>query len=334
MEYVQTASPVASRALVENYEVGVSSATVRNEMSKLEEQGYLTQPHTSAGRIPTESGFRYFVERLMETYTLSPMEQRMIAHQFYQNAGQSPGVDAASRLCIGSHRAGNRHHHQSACQTHTLQTSGAYQHPRARAVLLILVLQGGTVEQQMLALPHPINQPKLSESADRINKLCKGFSASEIEAQLPKVPALEQDILQVIISLMQRVTQIHSAEIYHHGLPELLQEPEFAAGQDTSAKLIRVIEEDSQLRAVISDALSPLNGIGNIRVVIGGESKWEALRACSLVMTRYGVNNYATGALGIVGPIRMPYGRTISVVRFISGVLNELVYDMYRPAKE
>lgn len=332
-EHVQTASPVASRVIVENYEVGISSATVRNEMSKLEELGYLAQPHTSAGRIPTESGFRYFVERLMEDQSLSPMKQRMIAHQFYQTrdnlkewmplaASVLAHTTQGTAVITSPHAKRAHYKHLELINTH------------GRAVLLVLVLHGGTVEQQMLALPHPMNQLALSEIAARLNRLCNGFSTPEIKEQLAQVSALETDILQVVISLMQKMASMPSNEIYHYGLPQLLQEPEFAAEKENSARLIRVIEEDSQLRAIISDALSPLNGIGSIRVIIGGESKWDALRACSLVMTRYGVANYATGALGILGPIRTSYGRTISVVRFVAGILNELVYDMYRPTEE
>lgn len=332
-EHVQTASPVASRAIVENYEVGISSATVRSEMSKLEELGYLTQPHTSAGRVPTESGFRYFVERLMEDQTLSLTKQRMIAHQFYQTrdnlkewmplaASVLAHTSRGTALITSPHAKRARYKHLELINTH------------GRAVLLVLVLHGGTVEQQMLALPRSLTQTELSETAEQLNRLCHGFSTLEIKQQLAQVPALETDILQVVISLMQKVARMPANDIYHHGLPQLLQEPEFAAAKGSSAKLIRAIEENNQLRAIISDALSPLNEIGSIRVIIGGESKWDALRACSLVMTRYGVANYATGALGILGPIRMSYGRTISVVRFVASILNELVYDMYRPTAE
>ena len=332
-EHVRTANTVSSRVLVENYEIGVSSATVRNEMSKLEELGYLTQPHLSAGRIPTEKGFRYFVERLMEDQSLSPMEQRTIAHQFYQArdnikewmplaASVLAHTTQGAAIITSPHANQARYKHLELINTH------------GRAILLILVLHGGTVEQQMLALPHPMDQIMLSETAKHLNQLCKGFSAQEITQQLAKVSVLETGILRVVISLMEKIASMPSNDIYHHGLPRLLQEPEFASGKGTSAQLIRVIEEDNQLRAIISEALSPLNGFDSIRVIIGGESKWDALHTCSLVLTRYGVANYATGALGILGPIRMSYGRTISVVRFVASVLNELVYDMYRPTEE
>jgi heat-inducible transcriptional repressor len=119
--------------------------------------------------------------------------------------------------------------------------------------------------------------------------------------------------------------------IYQHGLVDLLQASEFAEGDMTSTAVVRVLEERSLLQAVLAETLTPAVGVGSVRVLIGGEGRWDELRACSFVLARYGVANYATGALGVVGPIRMPYGRAVSAVRFVAGVLGELVYEMYQP---
>lgn len=330
-EHVRTVEPVASGALVEYYDLGVSSATVRNEMARLEELGYLLQPHTSAGRIPTESGFRYFVERLMNEEALSPVEQRRIAHQFYQAQDHiEQWMPLAASVVARTTRG-------AAVVTAPRAERAVYKHleliaTHGRAVLLVLVLQGGTVEQRMLALPELMGQPALSEAADRLNQLCSGLTGAEIRKRSLMLPALEAEILDVVLSLMQQTEEQPANEIYRHGIPQLLEQPEFAESESTG--LIRVLEETSQLQAVIADALSPVAGVGGIRVVIGGEGPWDALRMCSLVVTRYGVADYATGALGVLGPVRMSYGRTISVVRFVAGVLNEMVYEMYRPLEQ
>ncbi len=327
-EHVRTAQPVASGTVVEGYDLNVSSATVRNEMARLEELGYLLQPHTSAGRVPTESGFRYFVERLMNEQALSPVEQRMIAHQFYQ---AQDNIEAWMPLAasVVAHTAKG-----AAVITAPRPDQAIYKHleliaTHGRAVLMVLVLQGGIVQQRMLALPESLDQRALSEAADRLNQLCSGLTASKIRAQSLELPSLESNVLDVMLSLMEKTEQLPSDEIYRHGVPQLLEQPEFAEQEGTG--LIRVLEETSQLQAVIAEALNPVAGVGNIRVVIGGEGRWNALRMCSLVVTRYGVADYATGALGVLGPIRMAYGRTISVVRFVADVLNEMVYEMYRP---
>ena len=330
-EHVRTVDTVASGALVDHYDLGVSSATVRNEMARLEDLGYLLQPHTSAGRVPTESGFRYFVERLMNEEMLSRVEQRQIAHQFYQAQDQIEQWMPLAASVVARTTQG------AAVVTAPRAERAIYKHveliaTHGRAVLLVLVLQGGTVEQRMLALPESMGQQALSEAADRLNQRCSGLTAAEIKKPPLTLPALEGQILEVVLTLMQQTEQQPANEIYRHGIPQLLEQPEFIESE--SAGLIRVLEETSRLQAVIADALNPVAGVGGIRVIIGGEGPWEALRMCSLVVTRYGVADYATGALGVLGPVRMSYGRTISVVRFVAGVLNEMVYEMYQPAAQ
>ncbi|HNT75993.1 MAG TPA: heat-inducible transcriptional repressor HrcA [Anaerolineae bacterium] len=328
-EHVETASPVASRTLVENYGLEFSPATVRNEMAYLEERGYLSQPHTSAGRRPTESGFRYFVEYLMPDQSLPLQERRMIAHQFHQARDHIEAwMPLAAAVLARSSRG-------AAVVTAPRTLRPIYKHlelivTHGRAVLLVLVLQDGTVEQQMLALNEPMPQPLLREAADRLNQACAGLYADQIEQHIQEFPSLEADIAKLICSTMRNAEAGPSDEIYHHGLSDLLRAPEFSEGDAASTGVVRVLEEQTLLQTVLSETLTPL-GVGGVRVLIGGEGRWEELRACSLVLARYGVANYATGALGVVGPIRMAYARTISAVRFVASMLGELVYEMYQP---
>lgn len=333
-EHVQTAGTVASRTLVERYKLDISPATVRNEMARLEELGHLSQPHTSAGRIPTEKGFRYFVKYLMNEQALSAIERRMIAHQFYQARDHiEQWVPLASSVLARAAQA-------AAILTTPRTTRALYKHleliaTHGRAVLLILVLEGGTVEQQMLVLSEPMSQQALRDAADRLNQACIGLNADQIESRVHEFPLLETDIAEIVLSMMRRAeAQPSDDEIYYHGLSDLLQAPEFAATEEASTSLVRVLEERSILRAVLAETLTPSLGVGSIKVLIGGEGRWEELRACSMVLTRYGVPNYATGALGVVGPIRMHYGRAVSAVRFVANVLGELVHEIYQPDLE
>ncbi len=329
-EHVETAGTVASRVLVERYDLGVSPATVRNEMAHLEELGYLLQPHTSAGRVPTDQGFRYFVERLMEEGSLPQNEQRTIAHQFYQARNRiEEWMPLASTVLAKAAQA-------AAILTAPRTTQPIFKHleliaTHGRAVLLILVMEGGTVEQQMLALSEPMTQNALREAADRLNQSCAGKDADQIKQHMHEFPPLEADIAQLVLSTMQSAEGEPSDEFYYHGLSDLLQAPEFAVAEDASNALVRVLEERSLLQAVVAETLTPSVGIGSVRVLIGGEGRWDELRTCSIVLARYGVADYATGALGVVGPIRMHYGRAISAVRFVANVLGELVYDIYQP---
>jgi heat-inducible transcriptional repressor len=329
--HVDTAGTVASRTLVEEYNLNVSPATVRNEMAYLEELGFLQQPHTSAGRIPTEMGFRYYVQRLMEERALPQAEQRKIAHQFHQARDQiDTWLPLASSVLAKSAKAAAvltapRSEHATFKHLEMISTHG-------RAVLLVLVLEGGSIEQQMLSLSEYMPQAALREAADRLNQVCAGLNTGQIEARIHEFPPLENDIASLVVSIMHNVEDELSDELYSYGLSDLLRYPEFSELGSSSANLVQSLGERSLLHAVLSETLTPSVGVGTVRVLIGGEGRWDELRSCSVVLARYGVANYVTGTMGVVGPVRMHYGRAISAVRFVASVLGELVYDFYQPA--
>lgn len=324
-EYVKTASPVSSRALVEQYNLPVSSATVRNELAHLEETGHLTHPHTSAGRVPTHEGYRYFVERLLGEVMLPLRERLTIVHQFHQarhNLEQWMPL-AASVLA--------RTAREAAVVTAPQVKQSRYKHlqlisTQGVGVLLILVLQGGMVKQRMLRLNEPLSQEELDEVSGRINNLCNGLTVDEIEERASALPPFEIDVVELVMQIMSRVDAPSSGAIYSDGLSEVLQKPEFAEGEEAHT-IVQVMEERSFLRAVMAEALN--SEVGSVRVLVGGEGRWERLRACSLVLARYGVPEHSTGALGVVGPTRMLYGRAISAVSFVSELLSDLVYETY-----
>lgn len=324
-EYVKTATPVSSRALVERYGLPVSSATVRSELAHLEETGHLTHPHTSAGRVPTHQGYRYFVERLLGEVELPLRERLTIVHQFHQarqNLEQWMPLAASTlartvrgaALVTAPHSRRARYKHLQLISTQGL------------GVLLVLVLRGGLVKQRMLTLADPMTQGQLTETSDRLNQLCFGRTSEEIEADLDAFSGLDGEVAELISDIMRRVDTRTSGVIYSDGLSEMLQQPEFSEGE-RAQELVQVMEERSFLRRVIDEALSP--EVGHVRVLVGGEGQWEQLRTCSLVLTRYGVADFSTGALGVVGPTRMFYGRAISAVRFVAELLSDLVHETY-----
>ena len=324
-EYVKTASPVSSRALVERYGLPVSSATVRSELAYLEESGHLTHPHTSAGRVPTHEGYRYFVERLLGEVELPLRERLTIIHQFHQareNLEQWMPLAASTlartvqgaALVTAPHSRRARYKHLQLISTEGL------------GVLLVLVLRGGMVKQRMLRLADPRTQRELAEVSDRLNQVCSGLTAAEIDAEQDGLPELAREVAELVAEIMRRVDTRASGVMYSDGLSEMLQQPEFAEGEKAQ-ELVQVMEERSFLRRVIEEALSP--EVGHVRVLVGGEGQWDQLRACSLVLARYGVAEFSTGALGVVGPTRMFYGRAISAVRFVAELLSDLVYETY-----
>ena len=324
-EYVKSTSPVSSRALVDSYSLQVSTATVRNELARLEEMGYLTHPHTSAGRVPTHKGYNHFVEQLLDEVDLPLHERRTIAHQFHQvPRGFEHWMPLAASVLA-------RTAHGAALVTAPLATQSGYKHvqliaTQGRLVLLVLVLRGGAVKQQMLNLAKPLDQAALNEASDRLNQLLNGLTADHIQSRIGELPPFEANVADIVVDIMRRADSRTAGMVYRDGLSEVLQQPEFAEGAHVQG-LVRVMEEQSFLEAVLTDALSP--EVGSVRVLIGGEGRWDELQACSLVLGRYGVAGFATGALGVVGPTRMFYGRAISAVRFVSEVLSDMVYDMY-----
>jgi heat-inducible transcriptional repressor len=325
-DYIDTAQPVGSASLVQKYNLDISSATVRNEMVALTEKGYLRQPYTSAGRVPTEDGYRYFVRQLMG-HTELPMTTRdTIAHQFYQ-AGQD--VDrwmrlAASVLAHQSQAASlvTAPHPEQARFKH-IELISTY----GRQVLMVLVLSGGDVRQQMLALAESVNQDQLSTTANEINEICQGLQADQISSMSGRLDALGQDILKLIVDDMHRSGEMLGGEVYRDGLTHVLAEPEFAE-MEVARRAMRILEERPLLEDLLSRTVLTAN-VGGVQVLIGGEGDWEELRECSMVLARYGVPGLATGALGVMGPIRMAYGRTISTVRFVAGLLSDLVVDLH-----
>jgi heat-inducible transcriptional repressor len=323
-DYIDSAQPVGSMRLVEHYHLDLSSATIRNEMSALTDLGYLRQPHTSAGRVPTEEGYRFFVDQMINQAELPKAVQHTISHQFHQ---------ARADVDQWMHLAASVLAHQSqgaSVVTAPRADRARFQHvelisTQGRQVLMVLVLSGGEVSQQLLTLAEPVPQGKLSQTAERLNGLLTGRVADEIDSASARFDALDQDILFLIIQAMHRTAESISGEVYTDGLTNVLSEPEFAES-DEARRALRLFEEHSSLQDLLARTATN-STVGGLQVLIGGEGEWEELRQCSMVLARYGVPGFATGTLGVLGPMRMSYARTIPTVRYVAGLLSGLVND-------
>ncbi len=323
--YVETAQPVGSKALIERYKLDTSSATIRNDMVELTEAGYLRQPYTSAGRVPTEEGYRYFVRQLMGQTELPMNTRRTITHQFYQ-AGRDVNRWMRLAASVLAHQSQG-----ASLVTSPRPESARFKHlslisTHGRQVLMVMVWSGGQVRQQMLTLAEPVSQEQLTAAAGHINSVCEGLEADGIAALKDQFDALEQDIIKLIREELDRMKLLVSGEVYRDGLTNVLAEPEFAESE-TARKALRVLEERSLLEDLLSRTVLT-SGMDDVQVLIGGEGTWEDLRDCSIVLGRYGAPGLVTGALGVLGPTRMAYGRTVSTVRFVSGLLSDLVIEM------
>lgn len=317
--YVATAQPVSSKSLLEIAGMRVSSATIRNEMAELEELGYLTHPHTSAGRVPTDAGYRYFVEHLLGESELPLQEQNTIRHQFHQaRTEMSQWMQLAAAVLARSARSAS------------LVTAPRLDSPilrrlelistQSRLVLLVLVLEGGTVRQRILTLKEPMTQEALSQVGAKLNGHYAGDTSFVMRSKFGGLAEFEQDVMALVVELMETGGQ-SSTETYRDGLKEVLREPEFT-DQDGARAIVGAIEQPD-----FFDQITP--PVGTVQVVIGGEGRWRELSACSMVVARYGVEGYATGTLGVLGPTRMPYSRAISTVRYVADLMSNLVSDLY-----
>ncbi len=319
-EYIASGIPVGSRAVLDRYELGVSPATIRNEMAALEELGFLTHPHTSAGRMPTEEGYRFFVEHLLGDMTLPPDERLLIRHQFGQARAE---MDHWVKLA-------------AAVLAHTVRNVALATAPKAvnsrfkrlelieirdGIVLLVLVTMEGSVKQQMLNLP--LLQDELKRVANELNEQLAGRSVAEIKAQSQVLSQWAADVASLLVSIMERLDS-QVSDIYREGLSHALTEPEFAEG-DMIRRVIEIIEARPLLESIVAKTRES----DGVQVIIGGEGRWRELSQVSLVLSRYGVDEDTTGVLGVLGPLRMPYGRTISAVRYVANLMSELLREFY-----
>jgi heat-inducible transcriptional repressor len=324
-EYVELANPVGSNHIVDKFNLGISSATVRNEMAALTEAGLLRQPHTSAGRVPTEKGYRYFVRNQLSDSDLPNAEKRMISHQFLQApADIEEWVRLAASVLAQQSRV-------ASLVTVPKPSTAFFKHlemiaTQGQHVLMVLVLQGGDVRQQMLTLKDSYEQEHLTKVAATINQLAMGKGADEIGELADSETDLGADILRLVSQLMGRADEERTGHVYRDGLTNVLAQPEFS-DSDSARSALRLFEENAFLEDVLFSVLSP--SIGGVQVVIGGEGAWEELKECSIVLSRYGAPGSVTGAVGVLGPTRMAYGRSISAVRYVASLLSNLVVDTY-----
>ena len=322
-EFVSTAQPVGSSSIVHQHDLGVSAATIRNDLAALEQLGLLTHPHTSAGRVPTDLGFRFFVQHLLNRTQLEETEQNSIRREF----GLVPqDIEQWLRLSTAVLARASR---SAALATTPRSVSSTFKHMElvhinGTKVLLVLVLQEGTVKQQLLDLDEEMGQSELSRVSNELNAHLIGCDAAGLPRFLPKLSPFAIQVAALVAETMQRLDQGSRVQVFRDGLIDVLRAPEFAEGE-TMRKIVQVLEQPYLIEQIAEDASLD----STVHVVIAGDGRYEQLRDVSLVLARYGASNRLTGLLGVVGPVRMWYGRTIGAVGFVSELMTEIVEETY-----
>jgi len=327
-EYTQTALPVGSKGLVSQYGLDISSATVRNELARLEDRGLLSHPHTSAGRVPTESGYRYFVENLMPERELPLTERLRIRHQFHQlglELNQWLQLSAAVLADTVRNAAWVTAPKAPTAHFKHLEMIATY----GNAILLVLVFQDGTVRQQGLLAREAIGQVDLSNMSDRLSAMCRGLAPAEIRDLDGELSGFEKEVLGLIASAMVEIDQSAAVESYHEGVRHLLEQPEFRDSANIG-QVMRLLESDWLAPSLLPGVFAA----DGITVIIGGGSGRLDSGDLGLVLSRYGVDQELVGALGVLGPIRMHYERVIPAVRYMAQLLSGLIWDLFGPGEK
>jgi heat-inducible transcriptional repressor len=321
-EYVQSGRAVGSKTLTERYPVGVSSATIRNEMAELETAGYISHLHTSGGRVPTDQGYRYYVRNLMRTPELPAGEQIMIRHQFRQAEVQLEGWMELAATTLAE-IAGN-----VSVVTAPRTLVARLRHfelisLQPRLALLILVTMESTVRQMMVHLPEPVGQDQLSRLADTLVPDVRGLTAEEIAAKSRGADELSRLVIDHVQATLRSMDAADQTAVRHSGLENILGTQDL--GEGDLHHVLGLLRGGGFLSAVLP-ALAPRS---DVQVFIGDESLPDGLRRFGLVLSTYGVEDVVTGILGVLGPTRMSYWRTISTVRYMARLMSDLMADLY-----
>jgi heat-inducible transcriptional repressor len=330
-EYVTTAVPVGSQALVERYALGVSSATVRNILAELEANGLLTHPHVSAGRIPTDAGYRFYVESIVDAVPLPAVEQLMIRHQFGQvEFASEHWFRLAATTLAGLTRSAGLATPAKPRAAHIRRVDLVAVNERMAS--LILVLREGAIKQAVVALDEDdaIDQPTLNHVAAILNDRLVDITATRAEAILARLSEderterLARRVGERIVRILREYDAAAVEEVFSDGLLNVMEAPEFAQS-DKLRQVFTALENRSYLGELVGNVA----GSGQIHVFIGAENSPVEMHDVSLVLAPYGRPGRAIGVVGVLGPTRMSYPQAIGTVRFVSGLMNELMDHLY-----
>jgi len=320
-DYVGTEEPVGSKALVERHNLGVSPATVRNDMAALEDEGYIHQPHTSAGRVPTDKGYRLFVDRLTEVKPLSGAERRAIT-SFLDHALDLDDVVARTvRLLAQLTR-------QVAVVQYPSLSRSAVRHVELVAltptrVMLVLITDTGRVEQRLIDCPTAVGETVLADLRARLNSRAGGQRFAEVPTLLQDLPeAFEREergsVTAVLTALFEALAEQTEERIVLGGTANLTRFPhDFPL---TIAPVLEALEEQVILLKLLGETAD-----AGMMVRIGRENAYEGLNSTSVVSVGYGSGDETVAKLGVVGPTRMDYPGTMGAVRAVARYVGQIL---------
>lgn len=324
-DYVRTAEPVGSRALVDRYHFGVRSATIRNEMAELSEMGYLRQPHTSAGRIPSDLGYRFYVDRLMDQAAISSDEAATVRNSLMRRAEMDFILHETCRILSGLAR-------YTSLATHPTVKDAVVRHIALTSIgqrkfLAVLVLDDGGVIHEIFELSHGSGKIDPVRATNFLAQRLVGKTLSSLNADNSELSnealGMEELLSKVREFVKRELEAAEETDVHLEGTSYIMQQPEF---QDVS-RLETVLSALEERRALYKLFSSVYLGPG-VTVIIGAENPVDAMHECSFVGAKYRIGDRVAGTIGVVGPTRMDYRRAVAAVEFMARNLEQLLEEL------
>lgn len=329
-DYIDTAEPVGSRTIAKKHELGLSSATIRNEMADLEEMGYLEQPHTSAGRVPSDKGYRIYVDKLIELPVLNIEEIMEVTRALdvkINEIGQliKKAATIMSKVTKYTSVAITPELDQS-----TLKAVQVVPIEKGKA-LIVVVTNTGVVKNTMIKINEQITPDAVIRVSTIVNEKLSGLTVDRIN--LPIIRELEtligmskEIVLPILNGIADCIGQIDKSEVYLDGTNNILNYPEFR-DIDRAKEFLDVLEEKDLIHKLIKNASSK-DSDAELSIQIGRENELPEINSCTLLTTTYSVGDKIIGSIGVIGPTRMEYSRVIASMNFIKKRMNEEIYKL------
>lgn len=323
INYVKTAEPVGSRTVARTYRMGLSSATIRNEMADLEELGYLAQPHTSAGRIPSQLGYRYYVDNLMDPSDLSDDDERAISSSL-----STEKMREIEQIINNSARVLSAATNQTSMIMGPQFRKSAFHQLRILPLdekrgLVVLITDTGFIKNKVIDLQQQLSQSELHQVVAYLNQKLYGLTIDQVTTSL--INELKRDLFrrleileQAFILLEESLKEEKQIRVFLGGTTNILNQPEFK-DVDKIRRMLNLFEQEPLLFKILEDTSSD----DDIVVRIGAENECEDIQECTLITGTYKIHDKPLGTVGVLGPTRMDYSHVISVMRRLVNYLNK-----------
>ncbi len=323
INYTNTAEPVGSRTVARSYKMGLSSATIRNEMADLEDMGYLIQPHTSAGRIPSQKGYRYYVDNLMDLNDLSDDEELALCSSL-----STEKMREIEQIIFNSARVLSSATNQTSLIMGPQFKKSAFRQMRILPLdenrgLVVLITDTGFIKNKVIDMKQQLSQAELQQVVSYLNQKLYGLTIDQVTTSL--INELKRDLFrrleileQAFILLEESLKEEKQIRVFLGGTTNILNQPEFK-DVDKIRRMLNLFEQEPLLFKILEESSSE----DDIVIRIGGENEFIDIKECTLITGTYKIHDKSIGTLGVLGPTRMDYGRVISVMRRLVNHLNQ-----------